>query len=94
MIFNKIDAYQPEQIEQDDLVTEKTSAHYTLKEWKQTWMNRVGDNVLFISAINKENMEEFRKKVYEAVREIHVTRFPYNNFLYPEYDKYTGEEKD
>lgn len=91
MVFNKIDAYSPEVIEEDDLITEKTPAHNTLTEWKRTWMNRLGDNVLFISAINKENMEEFRKKVYEAVREIHITRFPYNNFLYPEYDKYTGE---
>lgn len=94
MVFNKIDAYKPEKIEEDDLVTEKTTAHNTLKEWKQTWMNRLGDDVLFISAINKENMQEFRKKVYEAVRKIHITRFPYNNFLYPEYDKYTGELKD
>ncbi|GAA4308948.1 GTPase HflX [Pontixanthobacter gangjinensis] len=93
MVFNKIDAYEPEKIDEDDLITEKTSAHYTLKEWKKTWMNRVGDNALFISALNKENMEHFRKKVYEAVREIHITRFPYNNFLYPEYDKY-GEEKE
>ncbi|WP_300433911.1 GTPase HflX [Christiangramia sp.] len=93
MVFNKIDAYKPEKIDEDDLMTEKTSAHYTLKEWKRTWMNRMGDNVLFISALNKENMEDFRKKVYEAVREIHITRFPYNNFLYPEYDKY-GEQKE
>ena len=93
MVFNKIDAYEQEQIDDDDLITEKTSAHYSLKEWKKTWMNRMGENVLFISALNKENMEHFRKKVYEAVREIHITRFPYNNFLYPEYDKY-GEEKE
>ncbi|MCH4822650.1 GTPase HflX [Gramella lutea] len=93
MVFNKIDAYEPEKIDEDDLITEKTSAHYTLKEWKKTWMNKVGDNALFISALNKENMEDFRRKVYEAVREIHITRFPYNNFLYPEYDKY-GEKKE
>ncbi|MGA8853483.1 MAG: GTPase HflX, partial [Christiangramia sp.] len=93
MVFNKIDSYRPEMIEEDDLITERTSAHYSLKEWKKTWMNRMGDNVLFISALNKENMEDFRKKVYEAVREIHITRFPYNNFLYPEYDKY-GEKKE
>ncbi|MBT8295282.1 MAG: 50S ribosome-binding GTPase, partial [Gramella sp.] len=93
MVFNKIDAYEAEVIEEDDLITEKTSAHYTLKEWKKTWMNKVGDKALFISALNKENMEDFRRKVYEAVREIHITRFPYNNFLYPEYDKY-GEEKE
>lgn len=93
MVFNKIDAYEPEKIKEDDLITEKTSAHNTLKEWKKTWMNKMGDNVLFISALNKENFEDFRRKVYEAVREIHITRFPYNNFLYPEYDKY-GEKKD
>ena len=93
MVFNKIDAYEPETIDEDDLITEKTTAHYSLAEWKRTWMNKVGDDVLFISAINKENIEEFRKKVYEAVREIHITRFPYNNFLYPEYDAYTGEEQ-
>ena len=93
MVFNKIDNYLPETIEEDDLITERTTAHYTLKDWKNTWMNRLGNNVLFISALEKENMEEFRKKVYEAVREIHISRFPYNNFLYPEYDKY-GEEKE
>lgn len=93
MVFNKIDAYKAEKIEEDDLTTEKTSSHYTLAEWQNTWMNRLGDNVLFISALNKENLEEFRKKVYEAVREIHITRFPYNNFLYPEYDTYTDEEE-
>ncbi|MBZ9632326.1 GTPase HflX [Salegentibacter sp. LM13S] len=92
MVFNKIDQYEAEEIEEDDLITEKTKEHYTLKEWKQTWMNKMGDNVLFISALNNENMEDFRRKVYEAVRKIHITRFPYNNFLYPEYDKY-GEEK-
>ncbi len=86
MVFNKIDNYEPEVIDEDDLVTERTKAHYTLDEWKQTWMSKMGDeNTLFISALNKENLEGFRKKVYEAVREIHITRFPYNHFLYPEY---------
>lgn len=84
MVFNKIDAYRHETIDADDLTTEKTKAHYTLEEWKDTWMSRIGDNALFISAINKENMVEFRKRVYQEVRDIHVTRFPYNNFLYPE----------
>ncbi|MGO2102310.1 MAG: GTPase HflX [Psychroflexus halocasei] len=94
MVFNKIDAYEPEEIEDDDLETKKTSAHYTLEEWKQTWMNKMGDRVLFISATEKENWEDFKKKVYEAVREIHITRFPYNDFLYPEYDKYTDDKED
>lgn len=93
MVFNKIDAYQPEHLDEDDLITERTPAHYSLEEWEQTWMNKLGDNVLFISATEKENIEEFRKKVYEAVRKIHVTRYPYNDFLYPEYDKYLDMEE-
>ncbi len=87
MVFNKIDAYKHLTIESDDLITEKTPKHFTLDEWKQTWMNKVGaEKALFISAINKENFEEFRARVYETVRQIHITRFPYNKFLYPDYD--------
>lgn len=86
MVFNKIDAYKHLTIDEDDLMTEKTPRHFTLDEWKTTWMSRVGEeNALFISAANKENFEEFRERVYEAVRQIHITRFPYNKFLYPDY---------
>lgn len=85
MIFNKIDAYYPEKIAEDDLMTEKTSAHYTLDEWKQTWMSKVSGDAIFISALNRENFKEFRKMLYDKVREIHTTRFPYNNFLYDDY---------
>jgi len=85
MVFNKIDAYQPEQIDDDDLVTERTKAHYSIAEWERTWMAQTDGNSLFISALNKENLDAFRKVVYQKVREIHVTRFPYNNFLYPEH---------
>ena len=84
MVFNKIDAYTHQTIAEDDLMTEKTSRHFTLEEWKQTWMSRMNGDAIFISAINKENIQEFREKVYKKVREIHITRFPYNNFLYPE----------
>ncbi|MBT8325938.1 MAG: GTPase HflX [Winogradskyella sp.] len=84
MVFNKIDAYTSEPIDEDDLVTVRTAANYTLDEWKKTWMARLGDNVLFISALNKSNLDEFRKRVYAEVRKIHVQRFPYNHFLYPD----------
>ncbi|RKS94894.1 GTP-binding protein HflX [Flavobacterium limicola] len=96
MVFNKIDAYKHLTIDEDDLMTEKTPRHYTLEEWKATWMSRVGEqNALFISATNKENFEEFRERVYEAVRHIHITRFPYNKFLYPDYkDAVEKEDKD
>lgn len=86
MVFNKIDSYQHLTIDEDDLITEKTTRHYTIDEWKSTWMSRLGEqNALFISATQKENFEEFRERVYEAVRQIHITRFPYNKFLYPDY---------
>jgi GTP-binding protein HflX len=86
MVFNKIDAYRPAHIHEDDLMTERTRKHYSIEEWKNTWMSKIGaENTLFISATDKTNFEEFREKVYEAVRQIHITRFPYNHFLYPEY---------
>ena len=96
MVFNKIDAYKYLTIDDDDLITEKTSKHYTLDEWKQTWMHKMGrENTLFISAVNKENFEAFRELVYETVRTIHITRFPYNKFLYPDYkDAIEKEDKD
>jgi GTP-binding protein HflX len=86
MVFNKIDAFQSVYFDENDLSVEKSTKHYTLEEWKQTWMSKLGESkTLFISATEKANFEEFREKVYEAVREIHITRFPYNKFLYPDY---------
>jgi GTP-binding protein HflX len=86
MVFNKIDAFQPVYFDTTDLSVEKTTKHYTLEDWKNTWMSKLGESkTLFISATEKANFEEFREKVYEAVREIHITRFPYNKFLYPDY---------
>lgn len=94
MVFNKIDAYKHLTIETDDLITERTKKHYTLQEWETTWMHNVGqEKALFISATHKENFEEFREKVYETVRQIHITRFPYNNFLYPDYKDAVEIEK-
>jgi GTPase len=94
MVFNKIDTYRHLTIDEDDLMTEKTTKHYTLDEWKSTWMSRVGEqNALFISAVQKQNFEEFRERVYEAVRQIHITRFPYNKFLYPDYKDAVEKEE-
>ncbi len=87
LVFNKIDAYTHKTIDSDDLVTERTKEHYTLEDWKNTWMNEMGENSLFISAIEKENMEQFRNKVFDEVKKIHMQRFPYNDYLYFEYDK-------
>ena len=85
MVFNKIDQFEPEMIDRDDLVTEKTKVHYSLEDWKKTWMSKVNGDAVFISALHKENFEELRKVVYNKVKKIHMTRFPYNNFLYTEY---------
>lgn len=85
MVFNKIDAYTHDVIEEDDLITEKTKAHYTLSDWENTWMNDIEKESIFISALNKNNLEEFKEKVYEEVKKIHIQRFPYNDFLYQEY---------
>lgn len=90
MVFNKIDAYKPVPFDADDLVVTKTKVNYTLEEWKKTWMNKIGDDAIFISAISKENIDAFKKRIYDAVREIHIARFPYNHLLYPDY---AGEEE-
>lgn len=86
MLFNKIDNYQPVDFDDDDLTVERTNKNFTIHEWEQTWMNKLGDKVKFISALNKTNIEELKSCLYNEVRKIHVTRFPYNDFLYPEID--------
>lgn len=84
MVFNKIDAYEPKPWDETELIEQRGKKHYSLQEWEQTWMHKMNGQALFISAINKGNINEFRTRVYDEVRKIHVTRFPYNHFLYPE----------
>ena len=81
MVFNKIDAYTHETIDEDDLITEKTKEHYTLEDWKKTWMNDLETESIFISALNKDNLENFKEKVYEEVKKIHIQRFPWRLIL-------------
>lgn len=85
IIFNKIDNYHWLEKESDDL-TPETKENITLEELKKTWMARLNDNCLFISAKEKENIDEFRTTLYKKVRELHVQKYPYNDFLYPEID--------
>ena len=82
IIFNKIDNYHWIEKEPDDL-TPETKENMTLDELKKTWMARLHDNCLFISAREKENIDEFRDVLYRKVRELHVQKYPYNDFLYP-----------
>jgi len=86
MVFNKIDNYTFDTIDDDDLITEKTKANYTLEDWKKTWIATLDNNCIFISALEKENLEDFKDKVFEEVKKIHIARFPYNDFLYQEYE--------
>ena len=86
LVFNKIDAYTHQTIDEDDLETEKTTLHNTLEEWQKTWMSKLNGDCLFISALEKENFDNFKEVIFEAVKKIHITRFPYNDFLYQEYD--------
>ena len=84
MVFNKIDIYEPKYWDETELFESRGKKHYSLEEWEQTWMSTMNGQALFISAKNKINIKEFRNKVYDEARKIHVTRFPYNHFLYPE----------
>ena len=95
MVFNKIDAYKYVKIDENDETIEKTTKNFSLQDWKNTWMSKLGENnTLFISATEKENFEAFREIVYEAVRKIHISRFPYNKFLYPDYKDVIEEEEE
>ena len=82
IVFNKIDNYHWVDKEPDDL-TPSTKENVTLDELRNTWMARLSDNCLFISAKNKENIDEFRNVLYKKVRELHVQKYPYHDFLYP-----------
>ena len=95
MVFNKIDAYKYVKIDENDETVEKTTKNFSLQDWEKTWMSKLGENnTLFISATEKENFEAFREIVYEAVRKIHISRFPYNKFLYPDYKDVIENDDD
>ncbi|PDH45086.1 MAG: GTPase HflX, partial [Rhodothermaeota bacterium MED-G18] len=93
MVFNKIDAYEREKYDETDLLTDYGESNFTIDEWKETWMSKMGENVVFISATKKENINDFKKIVYREVRKIHIKRYPYNNFLYPDVDNFKLNEK-
>ncbi|MCS5664145.1 MAG: GTPase HflX [Flavobacteriales bacterium] len=81
MVFNKIDLFSYTPKEEDDL-TPRTRDNNSLKDWEKTWMSKMNNNCIFISAHKKENWDEFKTTVYDLVKEIHARRYPYNKFLY------------
>ena len=85
LLFNKIDAYTYIKKDEDDL-TPRTRENWTLEELMQTWMAKMEDNCLFISAREKTGIEQFRTTLYERVKELHVQKYPYNDFLFQKYD--------
>ena len=91
LIFNKIDAYHHVEKAEDDL-TPRTKENLTLEELMKTWMAKMEDNCLFISARERINIDELRKVVYERVKQLHVQKYPYNDFLYQVYDDEIDEE--
>lgn len=86
LVFNKIDAFTHVQKDEDDL-TPKRRENYTLEELKQSWPGKIKEDCVFISAIEKENIEALKQLIYDKVKEIHITRFPYNDFLYQNYEE-------
>ena len=85
VVFNKIDAFRYVQKDEDDL-TPVLRENYSLDDLKQMWMSKQGGETVYISAAKKENIEELKEKLYAIVKEIHSARFPYNDFLYQDYD--------
>jgi GTP-binding protein HflX len=86
IVFNKIDAFRYVKKEEDDL-TPVLRENYSLEDLKQMWMSKQGSETVYISAARKENIEELKEKLYAVVKEIHSARFPYNDFLYQEFNE-------
>ncbi len=85
IVFNKMDAYRWTEKEADDL-TPAGKENVSLDDLMNTWMSRVGDDCIFISARQKTNIEELKALLYKRVRELHVQKYPYNNFLFQQYN--------
>lgn len=81
MVFNKIDAYTYVKKDEDDL-TPVTRENWTLEDLKRSWMSKMGDDCIFISAAKKQNIDELRELLYERVKAVHITRYPYDKLLY------------
>jgi GTP-binding protein HflX len=86
IVFNKVDAYSWIEKDEDDL-TEATSENIPLSDLMRTWMARLNGDCIFISARERTNIEELKQILYNKVRELHVQKYPYNDFLFTHYDE-------
>lgn len=91
MVFNKVDAFNYTPKDADDL-TPMTRENLSLDDLKETWMSRMGHDAVFISAKKQINIDELKRKIYEKAKEIHMTRFPYNDFLFQKYEDLEPED--
>ena len=85
IVFNKVDAFSYVPKDEDDL-TPRTKENIPLEELKATWMAKLNDDCVFISAKEQFNIDELKQKIYDKAKEVHMTRFPYNDFLFQKYD--------
>jgi GTP-binding protein HflX len=92
LVFNKIDAFTYEKKDEDDL-SDFTKENFSLDDWKKTWISRLGKRAIFISAVEKDNIDYLKRLMYNEIRKIHITRFPYNDFLYPNYESEEDSDK-
>lgn len=86
LVFNKIDAFSYKPKELDDL-TPATRENMSLEDFKRTWMAKMNNNCVFISAKEKTNIDQLKDMLYDEAKKIHVERFPYNDFLFQKYDE-------
>ena len=92
MVFNKIDNFSYVEKDPDDL-TPRTKENIALDELKETWMAKMNDNCVFISAKERINIEELKNMLYEKAKQIHMERFPYNDFLFQKYDDLQDDQQ-
>ena len=90
IVFNKIDAFSYTPKDEDDL-TPGTQKNISLEELKKTWMSKLNDNCIFISAVEEDNIEELRELIYDKAKEVHIERYPYNDFLFHDYEEEAKE---
>lgn len=90
IVFNKIDAFSYTPKDENDL-TPNTEENISLEELKKTWMNKLNENCIFISAKERDNIDELKRLIYDKVKEVHITRFPYNDFLFYDYEEEAEE---
>lgn len=93
VVFNKIDAYSYATPEEGDLSPPRRE-NRSLTDWKRTWMGRLKDPVVFLSARKRENLDAFRALLYREVKKIHTRRFPYDHFLFSYYDERGKPQQD